>query len=380
MFLVDKGKQLFKQCIIHKNYFLYRMVKNFYSTNYKKTALVCYIVRPFVKDKTKTLKHSNYQEAELIVKALSSHGFNIDIINYDYKKQINYDKYDLIFGFGNVYEKSFYCEKSMLRIFYATGSDSFFQNYSEIARVKEVTLRKKAKVLPKRISLYTGSMSTLLSDAMIIIGNDFTKSTFSKSNICKYTINATPLKSTIIRSRKINNAKTHFLWFGSAGLIHKGLDLCLEVFSKHEDMVLHICGPQEEDFFNIYDCELKKSNIVYHGFVEVSSDLFEQIVSQCMFTILPSCSEGQATSLLTTMATGLIPIASVQCGIDIDKYGIVIEELSEIGVAVAVDLALQMKEDELAALSDRVSAYVANNHNLESFFNRFDEILKDVIA
>ncbi len=40
------------------------------------------------------------------------------------------------------------------------------------------------------------------------------------------------------------------MWFGSGGMIHKGLDLVLEVFARMQEYHLHICGPvhHEEDF------------------------------------------------------------------------------------------------------------------------------------
>jgi len=36
--------------------------------------------------------------------------------------------------------------------------------------------------------------------------------------------------------------RNNFLWLGTDAFVHKGLDLLIDVFSKRDDVVLHICG------------------------------------------------------------------------------------------------------------------------------------------
>jgi glycosyltransferase involved in cell wall biosynthesis len=93
------------------------------------------------------------------------------------------------------------------------------------------------------------------------------------------------------------NSNTHFLWFGGAGLVHKGLDLLLDYFYENPSLTLHICGPIESEplFAQAYKKELYETeNIIMHGFVDIRGQVFEEIIKRCAFVVFPSCSEGQA--------------------------------------------------------------------------------------
>lgn len=76
----------------------------------------------------------------------------------------------------------------------------------------------------------------------------------------------------ILKNRNINEVKKNFLWMGSLGLIHKGLDLLLEIFNELPDYNLYICGStkNEPEFEYLYFDELYRTkNIHTYGFVGV---------------------------------------------------------------------------------------------------------------
>lgn len=91
--------------------------------------------------------------------------YNVDIINFTYKGEIKLEKYDVIFGFGDIFEKSFY-DKSFKRkrIFYTTGAEQGFQIEAELKRIKEFNNRYKVKVLPKIMSKVLWNNSYYFSD------------------------------------------------------------------------------------------------------------------------------------------------------------------------------------------------------------------------
>ena len=97
--------------------------------------------------------------------------------------------------------------------------------------------------------------------------------------------------STLKKSfpKDFNNAKKHFLWFGSSGMIHKGLDLLLDIFSKREEIHLHICGPLEgnQSFNKLFTMSYLKPNIHYHGFVSINSTLFKEAAAKMRFCYFP---------------------------------------------------------------------------------------------
>ena len=122
---------------------------------------------------------------------------------------------------------------------------------------------------------------------------------------------------------KLRNPQ-NFLFLGSMGQVHKGLDLLLEIFSEDNmrNYRLYVCSgyEKEEDFCKEYNKELFNTpNIIPCSFVDIESDKFKSIVEQCAYTILPSCSEGCAGSVLTAMSGGLIPIVSKECGFEDDE-------------------------------------------------------------
>lgn len=360
-----------------------QLIKNYFNTEFKRNVLISYIVSPFFR-KGENCSHSNQIEVIKIADIFKEVKFNIDIINYDYYKKINYEKYDIIFGLGNAYENALKNKnKEIIYIYYATGSYFCFQNASEINRLVHLYKRRNILLEPKRFINYPKYLATQLSDAIIITGNDYTVSTYinSKMPIYKVPISVYSFFNYKEIHRDINKAKRHFLWFGSSGLVHKGLDICLEVFKEFSEYALHICGPKEDDFFEIYKNELNLNNIHYHGFIDVSSTHFKDIVSQCLFTIFPSSSEGMSGSLLTTMATGLIPIATKETGINIEDRGFLIDsEINLYSIKKLIEDVVLLPKKKLVRLSNSNGEYIMNNHTLKNFEESFKKNLLQILG
>ena len=97
-----------------------KIIKNIYNTEYEKNILITYINKPFLK-RYKATGHSNEKEAKIITDIFKESGYNIDVVDYRINKKVSLKKYDLIFGFGDIYEKSFFDKEFKgKRIFYAT--------------------------------------------------------------------------------------------------------------------------------------------------------------------------------------------------------------------------------------------------------------------
>lgn len=338
--------------------------------------LISYTVNPFI---SKKKSHTNSQESMIIVDLFDHLGYQVDVIHYTNIKKLNYSDYDIIFGFGEPFENSFHdmCCK-IKRIYYATGAHVFHQNPAETDRVIKFNQIYNANLLPQRIVPWCWTLSSSFSDYLVVIGNEWTVSTYRKfTNKPVLAVNATALinKSSSIIKRDFSSARKNFLWFGSAGLIHKGLDLCLEYFAKHPDYTLHICGPKEPEFFRVMQASLQKENIVYHGFIDVSSEKFIDITSRCLFAIMPTCSEGQATALLTAMGAGLIPIATRYTGINIEKFGYLISSLDTDAICSAIKTAQEQNVETLQEKSKTSMEYIQNNHTVDKFKKRLSRQL-----
>lgn len=345
----------------------------------KSKVLVSYTTLPFY---MRTNRHTNNQEIRAIAEIFHELGYRVDVVNYACEKRINYSDYKIIFGFGQPFEKSFRTSNSrLIRIYYATGAHVFHQNAAEAQRVAEVNARHNSNLLPKRLVSWCWTLSTNFCDHLIILGNSWTESTYREYTKSKISMmNATALLNNLSNSKNRNISKNRmsFLWFGSSGLIHKGLDLCLIFFSEHPELTLHICGPKEDDFFRVFEDYFRLPNIIFHGFVSVNSSLFLDISEKCVFAILPSCSEGQATALLTAMGTGLIPVATRFTGIDVPKYGYIIEALTVEAIAATVSVIDGESDEVLTVKSEKSTRYVNRNHTLGKFKKDMRKILTDI--
>ena len=296
-------------------------VKNVYKTDFKKNVLIVYIVSPF-KEKNSSNYHQNKWQVIEITKLLKQLSYNIDIVDYRSPYYFNIrKKYDLLIDILPL-KKPIYkgmLKSNCIKIAYMTGSNPRFANNAELDRLESLSLRRGAKLIPRRQSLYLDDCVKLFN-SMFVIGNNVTASTYNEFNMSKVflipnTING--IKPIIDFDHKRSN---YFLYFGSAGCVHKGLDLLLEVFSEIDiSCKLFVCGSfkSEEDFVKEYDNELFHcSNVEAVGFIDPNGETFRKLASICTYSILPSCSEGQAGSVLTCMEAGLIPLCSKECGFD----------------------------------------------------------------
>jgi len=362
----------------------YNFYKNIYHTKYKKDVLISYITYPIRKGVLKT--HQNILELQCLCEVFKSLGFNVDVVNYTYRGKIDYSKYDIIFGFGYPFGKSLTDKSSSkaLKIAYLTGSLKLFNQMERIRYLKE---RKGVVVVPRRNYYWEYLQETIsMSDAIIVTGNDWTCSTVKPYNMNVFSVRLPiflPTKDKIlelIEKKDFEKIRKTFLWFGSSGAVHKGLDLCLDVFSKNQELFLHVCGPvdKEEDFWNLYKKELiRLKNIRYHGFVSIESNMFEEIINSTAFAIFPSCSEGTSGSLLTCMAYGLIPVATKEAGVNIEKnYGLLLEDYKIEYIENKIFEINKTPPDKLKDMAIQSMDYTHKNHSAESYKSDILNILR----
>jgi glycosyltransferase involved in cell wall biosynthesis len=365
-----------------------RPVINYFNTNYKKNVLISYVVRPFRHGIN--LHHTNSAEGLIIAKIFNELGYNVDVVWIFSKKKIDFEKYDVIFGVGEPFERSFYYNKKHIkRICYCTGTSPSFNNLATINRAKEV-FEKKGKLLlsSTRLLNYCWSLQFTLSDGLIVLGNKFVADTYKSSftgNIIN--INASFYKifnyERVLQKKDFKSAQKHYLWFGGSGFIHKGVDLLLEVFRNRSDIFLHICGPlsAEPEFEAAYYEELYKTkNIHFYGFINIESEQFKYLLENCCFVIFPSCSEGGAASVINVMANGgLIPIVNRESSISIYDFGIDIDELNTDGIEKAINISQSFSVDELKFRSYKCGELINSRHTADNFYSSMKSAIETII-
>ncbi|WP_194943042.1 glycosyltransferase [Limnohabitans sp. 2KL-27] len=363
-----------------------RKIKNLYKRyNGEKKVLISYITSPF---RIQSNAHTNNYEVVCAAKIFDELGYIVDVINYD-NPISELDNYNVIYGFGDVFQKYFEGGFHAIKtIYYGAGMHVCHQNTATLKRVKDVYL-KKGFWLSKsaRFVEKTWSHQTTLVDGIIALGNHCCEETYRLHYDGKIVgINAPYFNSINPRSVLLNRkagANKSYLWFGSSGLIHKGLDLCLDFFKSRPDLTLHICGhvAAEQDFNIAYRNELYQlSNIHMHGFVNINSEKFNEILENCSFVIFPSCSEGGSPSLITAVGNGaLIPIitkeTSVSTGYEIPIKGFSVMDLKE-----AIDASEKLSSEEIIRFQTLNLEYVMENNNKDTYYYNLKSAIKEILA
>ncbi len=382
----EKLKQYVKKSKLYE-YFAEDIYKYLYHKKYSvfgyksdKKALLSYRIIPFISDKN--VDHSNTDEAKAIARVLVDIGYEVDVFGVQYDKDIDYSKYDIIVGQGYPIENSFYKNYTGYRVYLATGESSKYRNYAEMDRLRAIENRRGRLLKPRRIKKFPDFASSTLSDGILCTGNGTADTYRDHFDGPIYQIPVTvPNKVPPVNNeKKVDKCTPNFMWLGSSGLAHKGLDLCVEAFHKIENKKLHICGPFEGDFFDEYKGEINKNeNIEYHGWVDISSKKYENIVDECMFSLFPSCSEGESGSVLTTMKSGLIPIVTPETGINFSEFGFGISEPTVSDVLQAVNECSQLSPQKIKELSSKCSKYVSSKHIIGKYENKARKAILDII-
>jgi glycosyltransferase involved in cell wall biosynthesis len=193
------------------------------------------------------------------------------------------------------------------------------------------------------------------ADCATMLGNDFTHSTFAYAGKPIYRL---PLPSAATypapAGKPWDECRRRFLWFGSDGMVHKGLDLLLEAFAAMPGYHLTICGPVsgEPDFEHAYRQELYHTpNIETVGWVDVNSERFLNLLNRSVALLYPSCSEGQSGAVVTCMHAGLIPVLSRQSGVDVGDFGMLFPECTIAEIRKMVEHVSSLPAGELEARS-----------------------------
>ncbi len=119
-------------------------------------------------------------------------------------------------------------------------------------------------------------------------------------------------------------------------------------------------------------------NVEFLGEFQSGSDHYVSSLNRARWVIFPSLAEGQAGTLLESMACGCIPIASRESGIDADQYGgLVIEPNTSAQLLAQLRLAAADRETDR---HDRVLARMAEVHDWKRFEQRVLETTTALLA
>ncbi|MCD6272429.1 MAG: glycosyltransferase [Deltaproteobacteria bacterium] len=303
-----------------------------------------------------------------------------------------YEKYDVIIGFGepliNSYKSNCVCE----RIYYGTGMHVCHQNHATLKRAKDVYKKRKVWLLNStRLVEKTWSVQTTLVDAMIMFGNETVVESYAKYfdkpiyniPLSCYEMMSIEDNEQLLHAKDYEQAKRKFIFMSSAGMVHRSLDLLLEIFSENPQWELHICAPidKEPEFKKIYYDELYNTpNIHTHGFVQLNSNLFIDLIKKSSFCVFPSCSEGVAGSVINLMAHGIIPIVTDEASINPYGFVINIKSISKQKILNSLNHASAISNEKILAMSLACLKHTRANHSIDAYKQGLSKALKAILG
>lgn len=317
-----------------------------------------------------------------IVKVFSDLGYVIDLVDVNEIKildKLKSNKYDIVFGFGEVFYEITNNQPDALSILYMTENHPAFSFTEEKKRLDYYFMRhkKRGKFLRSGQFYKLHHLEKKYSSVISLGEIDLLKSQYD----CPHSIFPTGLYNPCFNFKTKNHKETrnNFLWLGSSGAIHKGLDLLIDVFSKRDDITLHICGlsSKEKFFLGVPD----RKNIIEYGYMDIKSQDFLSLVDLCTYSILPSCSEGFATSITTGMMHGLIPVVMKNTGFNrIRDLAIFIDDYKLETIELKLNEIIKFSDQELQNTSTQVYEFAHENFNISTFEKKFKKIILKILA
>jgi len=346
----------------------------------------------FSKRLRNSYKHTNDSEVIEFIKVLHELGYRVDLVDraasWEDVQALLDKKYIMYIAnaAGNsapLHVKISRAIDAACKVYYAAGPEPGKSNELVHKRHAEFEERTGSKCVRRRVLREANFEERLDNmDAVFYVGSDFSASTFR--TVCSLPLfrirpSTSPSLHLDVSSLRKKSPKC-FLYFGGNGLICKGLDLVLESFDGLSNLSLDVCGPgNEADFWDYYQpLLLRNPQIKFHGFVDVNGSLFERLTAKAGFNIFPSCSEGCATSVVTTMRRGLIPVVTRESGVDLGRFGFSLEDISVRNIRNVVNSLSSMPQDELYRRT--LDSYAASGeYSLDSFRRSITDAILNVL-
>ena len=356
--------------------------------------LLSYILEPFLLPRGEEgepdlpYSHTHFWETWTVADTWRRHGFAVDVVSWQNRTWMPEVRYDVVIDVRcNLDRWAPVLPKGTFKVFHADTAHHSFHNAAQLERVEALNQRRGpnrdvASVGPHK--LVETNRGAELADVIVVLGNQFTQETFSGfGKPIHHVPVSVPRTYPWLEGKDFETARSHFLWFGSGGLVHKGLDLVLEAFAGLPELHLTVCGPirGEADFEREYWRELYDTpNITLHGWIDVASDEFLDLARRTGGLVYPSCSEGGGSSVYTCMHAGIVPLINRQASIDLDpSYSVELEDLSVARLRQALEGFSEQSAKDLESMARAARSFAQRNHTKARFRERYDELVAQLI-
>ncbi len=348
--------------------------------------LLSYIINPFIRAEGKPIsnEHTHHWESFQIAQTFLNHGFSVDVISYMNSSFLARKHYDyFISARTNLERIARSLNKDCIIVAHLDTAHWVSNNLSAYSRLLSLIDRRRMTIT-NSVRLIEPNMAIEHAHLATILGNEYTIGTYSYANKPIYRI---PISTTAAyewnSDKDYHRCRKNYLWFGSSGFVHKGLDLVLEAFSQMPDYHLTVCGPLENEkpFVSAYHNELFQTpNIHVAGWVDVNSERFLEITANCMGLAYPSCAEGGGGSAITCMHAGIVPILSREASVDIDDdCGVLLRSSSVPEIMESVVNLSKLPGERLQQLAKNAWLRAREAHSRERFAAEYDHFVSKIL-
>ena len=350
-----------------------------------KRALLLYTTRAFRRG-FERLQHQNILQQRELAHAIGERGFAVDVVDFDARdlRVLPHD-YDLVVDLhpkaDPVY--AYRVAAGAIRIAYITGSNPRFTNAAEQARLDDLERRRGVRLAPRRQQPMFPTATLEAFDAMFLIGNAVTLATYADVTLRHVFLLPNSVPGGIEATEPARRDATRFLYLGSSGQVHKGLDLLLDAFAATPSLSLAVCGDfaRERDFARAYGRELSATpNIRAAGWMDLRGTAFRDLQASCGAMLLPSCAEGQVGTATMALAFGMACGLSCECGLDADPPVTLFPDCSSAAIREACTAFAARPPAALRAASDAAGALIAHRYTHARYAAAVREALDGVLG
>ena len=351
--------------------------------------LLSYIIEPFLVSDEKLISNAHHHDwlSWRIAMTFLDEGYSIDAI--DYRNSVFKPQKDYAFFIGartNFQRLSKLLNKDCYKIVHLDTAHWIFNNLAAYQRCMNV--QQKRRITLKTYKNVEDNWAIEHADmATTNMGNQFNVGTYAYAKKPVFQI-PLPTCSTYAspENKNFSKCKKNFLWIGSNGFIHKGLDRVLEAFAELPDYHLTVCGPfngngkivfenplgKESDFERAFQKELYYTpNIHTIGWVDIDSPRFNHVANSCVAVVFPSCAEGGGASAITCMQAGLIPCVSYESNVEVRDFGITLPHASVQEIKRAVEKIANTSEKQLSQQAVETWKFARTYHTRDYFTKEY---------
>lgn len=352
------------------------------SKHVRGSVLLAYIVEPFLSATAASVAHTHFLESRLIADTYLRRGYDVDVVDYRHGAFVPRRNYDIIVSARTNLE-ALADRNPNTRCVIAHLDTAHYVYNNRAAYERLLALQQRRGLTSTSVRIVEPNRAIERASAGAVLGNRaFTAATYAYAGKPLYPLAVPAAVSLPWIERDYDACRRRFLWMGSAGFVHKGLDLVLETFASDPSLGLDVCGPlaQDREFSAQFERELyHTSNIHALGWMDVDSARFVDIVRNAVGFVYPSCAEGQAGSAVVALHAGLIPIVSRETGIDVGDFGVVLSNSSAAEIDAAVRRVADLSTAELRRRSRGAWECAQKYHTPAAYRQAYDSMLDAVL-